>query len=217
MGVDERAESLPLTRKQSFPLWLCFFAVVINYSDRANMAIVSIPMQKEFHWSHAIFGAVNGAYLAGYLPAQFVAGALADRVGQEAMLLLSVFGWSFFTFLTPLVAWNFYAIYAVRAMMGFCEGFCFPALHSIIATRCPEDRQSAAVSLLTSGSYLGTAVTTVLAPPVVHYGGWPSVFHVCAIFGALWMVFWIQHMKMQTTEAIDGPFLAREGVAPDSG
>lgn len=47
-----------------------------------------------------------------------------------------------------------------------------------------------AVALFTSGSYLGTVVTLISAPPLIVRYDWPSAFYVFGCLGFVFIVLW---------------------------
>ena len=107
------------------------------------------------------------------LPAQVLGGALADRVGGKSVLAVGVTAWSITTALTPgAAALGVPALLAMRVAMGLGEGVAFPAIHSIIASAVPVERQSTAVALVTASSYAGTALAFGLAPTLIDKLGW---------------------------------------------
>src|SRR5215470_15209997 len=78
---------------------MLFAVTIVNYADRATIAITGPVISKDLGLSPVqmgfIFSAFGWAYVAGQIPG----GWLLDRFGSKAIYFWSIFNWSFFTLL----------------------------------------------------------------------------------------------------------------------
>jgi ACS family sodium-dependent inorganic phosphate cotransporter len=191
---------------------LASLSVVLCYADRANLSTAILPMAEQYGWDDAFKGVVLSAFFAGYAATQVLGGSLADKHGGKRVLAVGVALWSVFTALTPAAAAAGAApLLIVRALLGVGEGVAFPAIHSLIATNVPRERQSTAVGFATAASYAGTAIAFGLAPVVIASRGWPDVFHLFGASALFWLPFWLPVRERRKAVVVGGGGGGREG------
>lgn len=76
----------------------------------------------------------------------------------------------------------------VRAIMGMGEGVMFPTLHGFAADWFPQQERSLLVSIIASGSDLGTMLSLVISPSIMEHISWQAVFLVFGLFSLIWLV-----------------------------
>src|SRR6201997_4414356 len=79
---------------QGVALALLVVAGIVNYIDRATLAIANPLIREELGLSIADMGLLLSAFLWAYAFSQLPAGALVDRIGPRIMLPLSLGLWS---------------------------------------------------------------------------------------------------------------------------
>jgi MFS family permease len=177
-----------VANRSSRPTWVLLVilgASVIAFGFQQTAVIPAIPsIQRELHatrgWSAWL--------LSGYLVASSVltplGGKLADRFGKRPLLLISqgaFLAGSVGCALTP----NFAVLVAFRALQGL-GGSVFPLALALVPDLLPHRRVAPAVSLLTGGFGLGTALGFGLAGPLVAgTGTWRWVFGAGALVVAV--------------------------------
>src|SRR3984885_15396543 len=84
---------------------MLFAVTMVNYADRATIAIAGPVLSKDLGLTPVqmgfIFSAFGWAYVIGQLPG----GWLLDRFGSKAVYFASIFSWSLFTILQGAVGW----------------------------------------------------------------------------------------------------------------
>jgi MFS family permease len=70
------------------------------------------------------------------------------------------------------------------------QGLAWPAIHSMMSRWFPNFELSRAVCFFTSGSYFGTVLTVLTAPPLISRYRWPSAFYVFGGLGFVFVGFW---------------------------
>ena len=79
---------------------LLFFATAINYADRTVLSIAGPALAKSLHLDSVSMGYIFSAFGWSYVLAQLPGGWLLDRFGSRKIYAISLFVWSFFTFIT---------------------------------------------------------------------------------------------------------------------
>ncbi|PSN56168.1 putative inorganic phosphate cotransporter [Blattella germanica] len=152
-------------------------------------------------WDAQIQSYVLSSFFYGYVITQIPFGILAKKYGAKyflgvGMLINSVFG-----LLVPLGAegglgW----LLTVRFIQGLGEASCFsslfsgpivPCTHAMLAKWIPPNERSRMGAFIYAGAQFGTVVSYPLSGLLAEYGfsgGWPSIFYVFGIVGAIWSV-----------------------------
>jgi len=125
---------------------------------------------------------------------QIPAGWLADRYGGKRLFGGCIFISSVISLLTPLAARAHFGILLfLRVLLGFCDGFLYPAVHALIARWSAPKYRSTVVALIFAGTALGIVVGMLLSGVLCDHGfagGWPSVFYVFGMVGCVWSAAW---------------------------
>lgn len=166
---------------------LCSAANFINAADRVIMPIAIIQMTDEFKWDLHGQGWVLSSFAVGYMSSQVIGGSAAKKYGGKNMLTLAVFMWSLSTFLTPLFAHSFYAVFFSRVMLGIAEGLGLPTIFHIFAHAIPVEERSRAFGYLVALGSIGQTVSAIICPHLP----WRYSFYIFGSLGFLWVVFWL--------------------------
>jgi MFS transporter, ACS family, solute carrier family 17 (sodium-dependent inorganic phosphate cotransporter), other len=171
---------------------LLALATAICYVDRVNISIAIIPLAHDRGYDAAASGLILSSFFWGYIGPQMLGGWLADRFGGKHVLTIGVLLWTLGTLLTPAaVEISFGALLAMRAVLGLGESVHFPTVHSLAARWTISSERSRAISLYVSGVSFGTAVALLASPVIVLSLGWPAVFYISGVLGAIWLVVWV--------------------------
>src|SRR5260370_34421401 len=98
----ERAGQQARTRVRYGILALLFVGVVINYLDRANLALALPVMGVDLHLSTVETGLVLSAFGWSYVLMQIPGGLIIDRFGPRLTFAVSLGTWSIVTMLQAL-------------------------------------------------------------------------------------------------------------------
>jgi sugar phosphate permease len=98
-------------------LAMLVMAGVINYIDRATLAVANPLIREELGLSIADMGYLLSAFLWAYAFSQLPTGAMVDKVGPRILLALGLSLWSLAQLLGGLVQGS--ASFSAR---GFCSG-----------------------------------------------------------------------------------------------
>ncbi|EIE21273.1 MFS general substrate transporter [Coccomyxa subellipsoidea C-169] len=165
---------------------LCFLATFTAYVERVGFSIAYTAMAKRVNVSESVKGTVLSAFYWGYGVSQVPGGFLAQRYGGRIMLMLSFLLWSAASLFTPKTAANSGAITAARVLVGVAQGFIIPSIHTWV----PPHERARAVSLTTSGMYLGSAAAMLALPAVAAARGPGSLLLLNGALGLAWLSAW---------------------------
>src|ERR1700726_1880819 len=132
----ERAGQLARTRVRFGILALLFFGVVINYLDRANLALALPVMGVDLHLSAVEKGLVLSAFGWSYVLMQIPGGLIIDRFGPRITFAVSLGTWSIVTMLQAL-ARNAGTLIGMRVALGITEAPAFPMNSRVVGTWFP--------------------------------------------------------------------------------
>jgi len=170
---------------------LCFLATMSCYLERMGFPIAYTPEAEAAGVSEATKGKVLSAFYYGYSSLQIPAGWAAARYGPRVMLAAGFMGWAGATALLPLLLGLPSLLFVGRILIGAAQGLVIPSIHTTLAGCVPRAEKARAVSLSTSGMYLGSTIGVVLMPALRDWWG-PRVLLLAIGMGALtWLVPWL--------------------------
>src|SRR5271170_6252502 len=103
---------------------MLFAVTMVNYADRATIAIAGPVMSKDLGFSALQMGFIFSAFGWSYVIGQLPGGWLLDRFGSKLVYFGSIFVWSLFTVLQGGVwivgtAAAVYVLFGLRFLVGF--------------------------------------------------------------------------------------------------
>ena len=201
-------------------VWLCFAALAVNYTDRANLAVAAPSIKQALHVDSTTMGLLLGSFFWTYAIMQLPAGWLVDRFGARLMFPVAVCWWSLFTALTA-VAHSAAALFGFRLLLGAGEAGGYPSSARVVSRWFPVHERGVASSIFDSGSRAGNLIAIPLCAWLIGTFGWRASFVVTGLLGFVWVAIWLalyrkpeQHPDV-TTEALDE--MARTRAAPPAG
>ena len=118
---------------QRAALALLILAAMVNYMDRATLAVANPLIRQDLGLSIADMGYLLSAFLWAYAIAQLPGGAMVDKLGPRVLLALAMTLWSCAQFLGGLVQ-GFGQFFGARALLGIGEAPQFPACARVCVT-----------------------------------------------------------------------------------
>ena len=148
----------------------------------------------KFHWDDHVKHQVLGSFFYGYIITQIPAGVLATKYGGKWIFGLSLLLAAVLSILGPISAKVDYRWFIVtRIGQGLAEGFAFPCMNTLIAQWMPKMERTRGVTLIQTGSMIGTVVTLPMAAVLSKsefMGSWESTFYLLGIIGLVWFTLW---------------------------
>ncbi|WP_338885484.1 MFS transporter [Xenorhabdus sp. TH1] len=177
-------------RRRYLTLIMIFITVVICYVDRANLAVASANIQKEFGVTKTEMGYIFSAFSWSYTLCQIPGGWFLDRVGSRLTYFIAILGWSVATLLQG-VATGLISLIGLRSITGIFEAPTFPTNNRMVTSWFPEHERASAVGFYTSGQFVGLAFLTPLLIGLQELSNWRWVFFVTGGIGFIWSLIWI--------------------------
>lgn len=168
----------------------CFLATLTAYIERTGFSIAYTAMAKNAGIDESLKGKVMSSFYWGYGLSQIPGGIAAQRYGGAKILTLSFLLWSTASILTPGSAENSSLMMIARIIVGISQGFLIPSVHTVLSLWVPAKERAKAVSLTTSGMYLGSATAMEILPAVSHYYGASMILRLVGFLGLSWLVLW---------------------------
>lgn len=100
-GAEQATARLKLVQRTA--LAMLVVAGVVNYIDRATLAVANPLIREELGLSIADMGYLLSAFLWAYAFSQLPTGAMVDRLGPRILLTMGLSLWSFAQLLGGLV------------------------------------------------------------------------------------------------------------------
>ncbi|CAH0485491.1 unnamed protein product [Peronospora farinosa] len=203
VAMGDVSRELSRGKRRYVTAFLCLCVSTICYADRTNMGI-ALPV---FVTNKKEQGEVLSAFFYGYMCTQIPGGYFAARFGAKIVLLTGVVVWTLFDLSTVLVAKCLTCLFFTRAGMGLGEGILFPCMHQIAGAWYPIQERSRLVSLVASGSDLGTITALIISPTIMAASGWQYIF---VAFGVLSFIWVITYVFMGVSRPEDDPYISLE-------
>jgi sugar phosphate permease len=180
--VSEIVASQRVRRIQRVALALVVLGGVVNYIDRATLAVGNPLIRQDLGLNAVDMGLLLSAFLWAYAFAQLPAGGLVDRLGPRRLLSLGMTLWSVAQVLGGLVG-SFGQFFAARMLLGVGEAPQFPASARIARDWFNVRDRGLATGLWNCSSTLGTAISAPLLTGLMLAFGWRWMFVIMGIAG----------------------------------
>jgi len=158
---------------------------ILNYIDRNVLFAVQSDVKKEFLVSDAKIGLLTTSFFFTYMFAAPLIGWLGDRFPRKNLIVLGIFIWSGFTFLTWFVH-DYNQLLFRHAIVGIGEASYATIAPTLIADSFPPLRRGRMLSIFFLGLPVGSAAGYFVGGYVAHYfGSWRAPFLAAGIPGFL--------------------------------
>ena len=217
--VDNSAFRGPSSRVrhiQKTALVLLLISGVVNYVDRASLAVGLPLIRHDLGISIAHSGVLLSAFLLVYAFCQLPAGAVVDRFGARLVLAVGLFVWSFAQVLGGLVS-SFREFLAVRGLLGVGESPQYPSCARIVTDWfAPRDR-GLATGIWNCSSSLGTAISAPLLTILMIHLGWRWMFITMGLAGlAVGFTFYSLHRDPKHVRLTDAELEYLSSAKPEA-
>ncbi|HYZ34058.1 MAG TPA: MFS transporter [Crenalkalicoccus sp.] len=191
--MAEAGKTPRIRRIQWLALALLVTAGVVNYVDRATLAVANPLIREELGLSVADMGLLLSAFLWAYAVAQLPAGALVDRLGPRVMLAGGLGLWSLAQAAGGLVN-SFGQFFAARMVLGLGEAPQFPTAARVSRDWFNPGDRGTATGIWNCSSTLGSAISVPLLTFLMLSLGWRAMFLLMGVGGiAVALLAWIAY------------------------
>ncbi len=177
------------TRYKWYVLAILTIVYAFNFIDRQILVILQEPIKAELGLTDTQLGLLTGlAFAALYVILGIPIARLADRSNRKNIITTSMVVWSGMTAVSGM-ATNFVHLLLARIGVGIGEAGCSPPAHSIISDYFPPKKRATALSIYSTGIYIGIIVGYIVGGLIAKAYGWRIAFYAIGIPGVLFAAF----------------------------
>ena len=192
------SEPYPPLRAAWIALALLLLAYTCSFIDRQILSLLVQPIRADLEISDTQLSLLQGisfAFFYSILGIPF--GMVADRWHRRNLIIAGLLAWSVATAFCGLVD-TFGGMFIGRMAVGVGEACLAPAAYSLISDSFRPEHRGRALTLYSSGSYVGAGLALVAGGGVIAFSGdasavlaklgferapWQTVFLVVSLFG----------------------------------
>ena len=179
-----------IRRSQTLALVLLVVCGVINYLDRATLAVANEYIRADLGLSLGQMGLLLSAFSWSYALCQLPVGALVDKVGPRWLLGIGLVVWSLAQAAGGLAS-TFGWFVLARIALGIGEAPQFPAAARVVSNWFPPRARGTPTGIYNSASPLGVALAPICLAPLIAATSWHWAFFATGALGLLAAVVWI--------------------------
>ncbi len=212
-------EAVPprIRRRQNIALVLLVVTGVINYLDRATLAVANEYIRADLGLSLGQMGLLLSAFSWSYALCQLPVGALVDKIGPRWLLGAGLVVWSLAQAAGGLVS-TFGWFVLARIVLGIGEAPQFPAAARVVSNWFPLRSRGTPTGIYNSASPLGVALAPLLLAPLIVATSWHWAFFVTGAMGIVAAVVWValyrDPVRAEMTDAERAYLEEGESAAP---
>src|SRR5580698_4607377 len=200
----------PSTLYRNYVLFMLTIVYVFNFIDRQVLVILQESIKKDLRLSDAQLGFLSGFTFAIFYAVLGVPIArLADRTNRRNTITLSLGLWSIMTAVSG-TARNFIQLAAARIGVGVGEAGGSPPAHAMISDYFPPRQRSTALSIYSTGIYIGTLIGFIMGGYLNQRLGWRTAFFVVGLPGIIFSLLFYATVKEPRRGATDTETLVIE-------
>ncbi len=170
-------------------LVLLFLTVVINYMDRMNVSVAAAAIREDLEISTEAMGFVFSAFFIPYAILQIPGGLVTDFIKTRILYPILMVGWSLATVFQGF-ANSLAVLIGARGVIGAFEAPTYPINNKIVTDWFPKDERASAISIYTSGQFLGLAFLSPILFAIQEYFGWRGLMVITGLVGIVWAAVW---------------------------
>ena len=178
-----RAAAPAVSRQAKLTLGFMFAAATLNYMDRALLGVLQEAIKVDLSLTDTQLGLAGGpAFAILYTLMTIPLSRVADRSHRTRLMVGILSFWSVMTALCGAVT-NFGQLLLARFAVSIGESGGTPIAQSLLSDRFPPARRAGALSIYTSGGFMGYLVAGFLGGAIEHSLGWRATFAICGGLG----------------------------------
>jgi len=199
-------------RYRRYVLFLLTLVYALNFVDRQILVILSESIKLDMDLSDSQLGLLTGfAFAIFYVSVGIPIARWADRGNRRNIVALAVATWSGMTALSGLTQ-NFWQLLMARIGVGVGEAGGSPPAHSIISDYYPVKERGRAMSIYSTGVYIGVLLGFLVGGWINHTYGWRVAFFAVGLPGFIVALLVRYTLKEPKRGQIDG----QQDQAPSS-
>ena len=191
-------------------LTILTLVLTFNFIDRQILVILQEPIKAELDLSDTQLGLLTGlVFAAFYVTLGIPIARMADLGNRKKIIAFCLGLWSAMTALSGMVQ-NYVQLLLARIGVGIGEAGCSPPAHSLISDYFPQEKRATAISIYSTGIYLGILLGYVMGGIIAKYYGWRMAFYCLGIPGVLFAIFVYFFVKEPVKGRLDSAKVSEE-------
>lgn len=196
-------------RYRNYVLLVLTGVYTFNFIDRQILVILQEPIKADLLLSDTQLGLLTGfAFAIFYVTLGIPIARFADRSNRKNITSIALVVWSGMTAISGF-AQNFTHLLLARIGVGVGEAGGSPPSHSIISDYFPPERRATALSIYSTGVYIGVFLGFLVGGIVGQQYGWRMAFFVLGIPGILY-AFIVYFTVKEPLKGMSDKFKAQE-------
>jgi len=217
-GPSETSVPFRASRYAWYALFVLVLVYIINFIDRQIISILAQDIKHDLAVDDAQIGFLYGtAFAVFYALFGIPLGRLADSWYRGRLIAVGLGLWSSMTILSGFAS-SFGMLAGARIGVGIGEASASPAAYSMISDSFPREKRATALSIYSSGLYIGGALSLPIGGFVLSrwnaawpagsgapFGlvGWQAAFLTVGLPGLL-LALWVLTLREPPRGASDG-------------
>lgn len=210
-------------RGTAYFCFLCCLVYFTSYLTRIDYAAVLVEIIADLGITKSTASiAVTGSFIT-YGLGQLVSGWLGDKISPRYLIAGGLCCTSVTNLLMSVLP-NITVMTVFWCFNGFFQAMLWPPLVRIMAENLDENTYSGASVSVSAAASIATIVVYLLAPVVILFSGWRTVFLICGGTGFITILLWLTGTKnassgaakptgsAATQSSVSGAVLVRSGI-----
>ncbi len=192
-------------RYLNYVLLMLTLVYVFNFVDRQLLVILQESIKKELKLSDTQLGLLSGfTFAIFYVTLGIPIARFADKRNRRNIVAGSLGLWSIMTAFSG-IAGNFIQLLLARIGVGVGEAGGSPPAHAMISDYFPPEKRSTALSIYSTGIYIGVLIGFLMGGYLNQHLGWRTAFFVLGAPGIIFSLLFyvtVKEPKKGATDAI---------------
>lgn len=168
-----------------YVLGILTLVYAFNFVDRQILVILQESIKADLGLSDTQLGLLSGTWFAViYAVAGIPIARWADHGNRRNIIALSLAFWSAMTALSGL-AQSYFQLIAARVGLATGQAGCSPPAHSMISDYFPFSQRGTALSVYSTGIFIGIMLAYLAGGWVNEFFGWRTAFVVVGLPGLI--------------------------------
>lgn len=168
---------------------LFLITYTVSYITRINLGAVVVEMEEVGAFSRKFLSmAVTGSCIT-YGLSQIISGMAGDRFSPKKLVFWGLCVTSCINLLIPFCTKSVLLI-VLWSLNGFAQAFMWPPIFKLMVSHFKDSEYKKAAVTISWGASLGTVIVYFVAPLLISFSGWKTVFFFSASCGFIMMYFW---------------------------
>ncbi|MFT3754488.1 MAG: MFS transporter [Pseudoxanthomonas sp.] len=147
---------------------ILLLAYTLSFVDRQVLGLLVQPIKADLGLSDTQFSILHGfAFAIFYTCVGLFLGRMADHWNRRNLIIIGMVIWILATGAGGYAV-GFWSLFAARMLVGVGEAALSPAAYSMLADYFPPHRRARAMSIYTSGVYIGSATAFIVGGLVIQ-------------------------------------------------